>query len=118
MTKKHNHLSLETRISNIARGLELTDNDLVKLEKRVTTLENANQTANQKTPLDQLRDQIADTIRLRALNGDPWTLDDLADAIITDLGLTAEHDYGTSYPEYPIINRRYTRYITDWTADA
>lgn len=42
----------------------------------------------------------------------------LADAIIENLKLTAEHDYGTTYPKTPVTDVRYTRYVTDWMPDA
>lgn len=42
----------------------------------------------------------------------------LADTLIRELGLTAEYDYGTTYPKVPVTDVKYVRYVTDWTPHA
>lgn len=63
---------------------------------------------------DDLRTRIATT-----LYGDGeeliWTRClQLADLLMWELGLKTQYDYGTSYPNIPVHDIRYVRYVTDW----
>ena len=58
-----------------------------------------------------LRDRIADVIRLRAITDTQWSIADLADAIVADLGL--RHEW--SYTRQPRVSASSYRYVTDWT---
>ena len=69
-------------------------------------------------PAPGVRDLIAATIYTTWLDSDDVPdAHTLADAIITALGLTPEHSYGTTYPNVPVEDRRLTRYTTTWVAD-
>ena len=84
---------------------------------------------------DDLRTRIAAVLRSALLeinyssaeksaDGEQWVFidgtvmpDDLADAVIRELNLTPETSYGTTYPNVPIRDVTYVRYVTEWKAD-
>lgn len=43
--------------------------------------------------------------------------DHVADAVIRELKLTPETSYGTTYPNVPIRDVTYVRYVTEWRED-
>jgi hypothetical protein len=40
-----------------------------------------------------------------------------ATAIILELGLQPEISFGTNYPNVPVTDRKFVRWVTDWKAD-
>lgn len=40
----------------------------------------------------------------------------LADMIMWDLGLKPQYSHGSTYPNVPVIDRTYIRYVTEWTS--
>jgi hypothetical protein len=65
-----------------------------------------------------LRDRIAAAIEEcpMPIDGQEWS-ELLADAVIAELDLTPENSYGTTYPNVPIKDVTYVRYITEWRAE-
>lgn len=65
---------------------------------------------------DDLRTRIAAIIEsVGTIDG--CCADLAAKAVIGELGLTQETDYGTTYPNVPVTDRKYTRHVTEWTAE-
>lgn len=66
---------------------------------------------------DGLRDRIFKAIHDNC-NLPEQRCRDIAGAVHEALNMTAEHDYGTTYPKTPVTDVRYTRYVTEWMPDA
>lgn len=47
---------------------------------------------------------------------DPITYEGMADAVIRELDMVQETNYGTTYPRFPVTDQRLTRWVTKWKA--